>query len=195
MSLFFNNYPFHENNRSILDNSDFDEDGMRDLYDHPFFNINKYRNCRSGFQNNKKNTPTGTQNNKSNTVKKSSTKLFDKDVYKLVDFSPKVNIGEDTNNYYIEVDLPGMTKEQIHVELTEENTIIISGERVKKNNNKKDMKVTKIDCPYGKFQRSFSVPEQANIEKIEAKIENGALNVTIPKKVTTKIERRTLQIQ
>ncbi|OUM59125.1 hypothetical protein PIROE2DRAFT_47338 [Piromyces sp. E2] len=128
--------------------------------------------------------------------KRSSFNLYDKDVYKLVDFSPKVNIGEDENNYYIEADLPGMTKEQVHVELTEENTIVISGERTKKKNkNEKGMKITEMDCPYGKFQRSFRVPKQVVIEKIEAKVENGVLEIIIPRKEPTKIERRTIQIQ
>ncbi|ORY23398.1 low molecular weight heat shock protein ersh 15 [Neocallimastix californiae] len=48
---------------------------------------------------------------------------------------------------------------------------------------------------YGKFSRSFSLPENANVEKIEAKMANGVLEIIIPKAEPPKNQRRTIQIQ
>jgi len=133
-------------------------------------------------------------NKKTNTKapRRQSTHPFDKDVYKLVDFCPKFDLGEDEKNYYIQLDLPGMTKEQINMELSEDNTLTVSGERAKTTS---DIKYTKRDCQYGKFSRSFSLPESANLEKIEAKMANGVLEVILPKTEPPKNQRRTIQIQ
>jgi len=57
------------------------------------------------------------------------------------------------------------------------------------------MKYSKMECEYGQFSRSFSVPETANLEKIKAKMENGVLEVIIPKAEPPKSQRRTVQVQ
>jgi len=176
MSLFFYDYP-------MKDSDDFD-----DFFESPFYSPYHYHNNRSRQQHRNKSN----QASKVNAAKKQPSHIFDNDVYKLVDFCPKTNLGEDEKNYYIEVDLPGMSKEQINMELSEENVLIISGERVKNNTG---MKTTKMDCQYGKFSRSFSLPETADLEKIQAKMENGVLEVIIPKSEPPKNQRRTIQIQ
>ena len=86
-----------------------------------------------------------------------------------------------------------MSKEQIQMELTEENVLTISGERTKKESN--GLKSTKMDCLYGKFSRSFSLPETAKLDGIQAKMENGVLEVIIPKAEPPKNQRRTIKIQ
>ncbi|ORY23387.1 HSP20-like chaperone, partial [Neocallimastix californiae] len=105
---------------------------------------------------------------------------------------PKNNLCEDDKNYYIQLDLPGMTKEEIHMELSEDNILIISGERENKYKKASNMKISKMECEYGKFSRSFSIPETADLNKIEAKMENGSLQVIIPKAEAPKIQRRTI---
>ncbi|ORX79795.1 HSP20-like chaperone, partial [Anaeromyces robustus] len=127
--------------------------------------------------------------------KKQENVLFDKDVYKLVDFCPYVDLGEDENNFYIQIDLPGMTKEQINMELSEDRTLTISGERRNNYKTENGMKISKLDCQYGKFSRSFNIPETVNLDGIQAKMENGVLEVTIPKEEPLKNKRRTIQIQ
>ncbi|ORY37362.1 HSP20-like chaperone, partial [Neocallimastix californiae] len=147
---------------------------------------------------------------------------FNSDVFKAVDFSPKINLSEDENNYYIHADLPGMNKDQVKMELSDDDRVLtISGERetiidnsdmdskkdstknknVKedanenKENQKKEQKkeqketnkeennrkYSRIECSYGNFSRSFSIPENADINNIQAKMENGVLEVTLKK--------------
>ncbi|OUM59145.1 hypothetical protein PIROE2DRAFT_32107, partial [Piromyces sp. E2] len=64
-------------------------------------------------------------------------------------------------------DLPRLSKEQIHMELSEDSILTISGERNKKYNGE-GIKYSKMECEYDKFSRSFSIPETGNLEKIEA---------------------------
>ncbi|ORX46246.1 HSP20-like chaperone [Piromyces finnis] len=186
--LNINNYPFYDidrsiqNNSALEDNNNYEED-LNNLYNHPFF----YPNTHSRYNNKKYN-----KKNRNNINNGQASN--DKDVYKLVDFSPNVNLGEDTNNYYIEFDLPGMTKNQINIELDDnEKAIIISGVRPKMNTN--GMKITTMDCQYGRFSRTFSLPEIADFNKIEAKMENGVLQIVIPKNETLRSQSRTIEIQ
>ena len=147
------------------------------------------------------------------------SKAFDSDVFKSVDFSPKINLSEDENNYYIHADLPGMTKDQVKMELSDDNHVLtISGERESiidnsDNNNTNDhtkddntssencnqrntKKYSKIECHYGKFSRSFTLPENADINKIQGRLDNGVLEVHLPKlEATKKEQRKTIQIQ
>ncbi|ORX79999.1 HSP20-like chaperone [Anaeromyces robustus] len=159
-------------------------------------------------------------------LEKQISKAFNNDIFKSVDFNPKINLSEDEKNYYIHVDLPGMNKDQVKMELSDDDRILtISGERetiidnsnkdanankeaskeetnkneetkkeVKKENNKK---YSRIECSYGKFSRSFTLPENANLENIQAKMDNGVLEVTINKKEETpKPEpKHSIQIQ
>jgi len=203
MSLFFLNDPIRESDRSILNNSVVDDnksdtsDG-NDYYGHPF--ASAFPGFFYGYPPYAYHPQAqAAKDNAKATVKKASKRQssynpYNKDVYKLVDFRPKNNLCEDEKNYYIQIDLPGMSKEQIHMELSEDSIITISGERVKKNNGE-GMKYSKMECEYGKFSRSFSVPETANLEKIEAKMENGVLEVIIPKAEPPKTQRRTIQVQ
>jgi len=67
----------------------------------------------------------------------------------------------------------------------------------KENSNKRNTKkYSKIECSYGKFSRSFTLPENTDINKIQARLENGVLEVHLPKLEPTKKEqRKTIQIQ
>jgi HSP20 family protein len=94
-------------------------------------------------------------------------------------FTPQVNTREDEKGYYIEIDLPGVKKEDINVDLNDK-VLTISGERKFKEEVKKE-NYYKIETAFGKFERSFSIPEDADIENIEAKSENGVLEIFIPK--------------
>ena len=94
-------------------------------------------------------------------------------------FTPSVNTREDEKAYYIEVDLPGVKKEDIKVDI-KENTLTVSGERKFKEEVKEE-DYYKIETSIGKFSRTFTLPEDADIENIDAKSENGVLEIVIPK--------------
>ena len=94
-------------------------------------------------------------------------------------FTPSVNTREDEKAYYIEVDLPGVKKEDIKVDI-KENALTISGERRFKEEVKEE-DYYKIETSIGKFTRTFTLPDDADVENIDAKNENGVLDIIIPK--------------
>jgi HSP20 family protein len=94
-------------------------------------------------------------------------------------FTPQVNTREGEFAYHIDVDLPGIKKEDINIDI-KENTLTISGER----NTKEEVKEEdyyKVETLFGKFQRVFTLPENIDVENITASSENGVLEVLIPK--------------
>jgi HSP20 family protein len=94
-------------------------------------------------------------------------------------FSPKVNTREGEFAYHVDVDLPGVKKEDINIDINE-GKLTISGQRELKEEVKEE-DYYKVETSFGKFQRVFTLPENADIETITASSENGVLEVVIPK--------------
>lgn len=107
------------------------------------------------------------------------------------DFNPSVNTREGENAYHVEVDLPGVKKEDINVDV-KDNIITISGERKTKEEVKKDQ-YYKVESSYGRFDRSFTLPENVDVENIHAESQDGVLEVIIPK--MEKVEDRPKKIE
>lgn len=94
-------------------------------------------------------------------------------------FVPSVDVLEDETGYDVQVAVPGMNKEDFKVDL-EDNVLTISGERKMKRENR-DNGVRSVETQYGKFARSFTLPEDVDSAKINAKYNNGILEIRIPK--------------
>ena len=103
------------------------------------------------------------------------------------DFSPVVNTREGEFAYHVEVDLPGIDKEDVDIKI-EDNTLIVSGERKVKNEVKED-DYYKLESSFGTFSRSFSLPNEIDLENIHAESENGVLEVVIPKLKTAQVDK------
>jgi HSP20 family protein len=94
-------------------------------------------------------------------------------------FIPVVNTREGEYAYHVELDLPGIKKEDIEI-TTEDNILTISGERKLKEEVKEE-DYYKVESVYGKFSRSFTLPEKIDVENIHAESSDGVLEVIIPK--------------
>ncbi len=103
------------------------------------------------------------------------------------DFVPAVNTRETENAYHLEVDLPGVKKEDIKVDI-DEDKLVISGEKKLKNELKED-NYYKVESYYGNFKRSFAIPKEADVENIHAESKDGVLEVVIPKLEQAKLEK------
>lgn len=103
------------------------------------------------------------------------------------DFSPAINTREGEFAYHIEVDLPGMNKEDINIQV-EDSTLVISGERKLKEEIKEE-NYYKVESSFGTFSRSFTLPEEADIENIHAESEDGVLEVVVPKLESAKVDK------
>jgi len=111
----------------------------------------------------------------------------------IVDFNPTVNTREATDAYHIEVDLPGIKKEDVEVKV-EDNILTISGKRELKD-EVKEKSYYKIESAYGSFSRSFTLPEKVDIENIKASSEDGVLEVIIPKLKVIKDSVKKIKIK
>ena len=97
----------------------------------------------------------------------------------LSGFNPVVNTREGEFAYHVDADLPGVKKEDIKINV-KGNMITLSGERRhKKEINEKDYHC--VESSFGKFERSFTLPEGTDIENITASNEDGVLEIIIPK--------------
>ncbi|WP_295420254.1 Hsp20/alpha crystallin family protein [Sulfurovum sp.] len=97
----------------------------------------------------------------------------------IASFVPRVNTREGEDAYHVEIDLPGIKKEDIEI-TTEDNILTISGERKMKDEVKEE-DYYKVESAYGKFSRSFTLPEKVDVENIHAESKDGVLEVVIPK--------------
>lgn len=94
-------------------------------------------------------------------------------------FRPSTDIQETESHYELSLSLPGMKKEDIKIELNQ-NELVISGERKDKraeSNNKLHLN----EIIYGKFSRRFYLPDHVDPEKIQASFEDGMLHISIAK--------------
>ncbi len=108
-------------------------------------------------------------------------------------FTPTVNSRETEDAYFIEIDLPGVKKEDIEIDV-KDNVLTVSGERKVKEEMKEE-NYYKIESRYGKFTRSFTLPKNVNIDKISANSEDGVLEIKIPKLEEVKKEPKKIAIK
>lgn len=92
---------------------------------------------------------------------------------------PLTDIQEDKDNYYISLDLPGVAKNDVKISYTD-GQLNISGER-KQEKEKKDSRYHRMERSYGRYYRSFTLPQKIQENKIDAEFKDGQLNITIPK--------------
>lgn len=98
---------------------------------------------------------------------------------------PSVNIKENTDEFKVEVAAPGFDKNDFKLQLDHE-TLTISSEKKLENETKDGERFTKREFSYQSFSRSFSLPQTADGDRIQANYENGILVVSIPKREEAK---------
>jgi HSP20 family protein len=106
-------------------------------------------------------------------------------------FHPACDITESDEQFVIHVDMPGIKKEDIKVELSGD-TLTISGERKREMAADNNEKVQRFERSYGFFKRSFKLPGIIDGNKVDARHENGVLELRLPK--TTAAKPRQIEI-
>ncbi len=97
--------------------------------------------------------------------------------------APAINVIETEKEYEVELAAPGLSKEDFRVHVDSDNNLHIEME--KKSENKEGHKHGRFlrrEFSYEKFQQTLLLPDDVDAEKIEAKVEKGVLQVTLPKK-------------
>jgi HSP20 family protein len=94
-------------------------------------------------------------------------------------FNPACDIKEDEEKISVHVDLPGVDKKDMHVEV-KDHMLRISAERRVDNDDKKFLMKERF---YGKYERAFRLPDNIDEENVQAKFNNGVLDVILNKKI------------
>jgi HSP20 family protein len=93
-------------------------------------------------------------------------------------FSPPVEVSERDGQLTVCVDLPGLTKDDVHVELTDD-ALLITGER-RSEHEERQGGMFRSERHYGSFRRQIPLPEGVNTEQATATFKDGVLQVTMP---------------
>lgn len=108
---------------------------------------------------------------------------------------PAANISESADHFHVELAAPGLKKEDFKLTV-ERNVLNISVEQSSgTTEEQKERTFARREYSFSSFVRSFTLPESANIESIEAKYENGMLCVDIPKREEAKMMARQIEIK
>lgn len=99
---------------------------------------------------------------------------------------PLINLTEDSDNYYARAELPGMEAGDLDIQIDGKN-LTISGER--KIDLDENVKFRRRERESGKFSRVITLPGEVDPDKVEAGLQNGLLNVKIPKAEAAKPKR------
>ncbi len=105
--------------------------------------------------------------------------LSDRVIDREFPWTPAIQIKELTDKYILDVDVPGVKKEDLKIEVSD-NVLTISGER-KEEKDEKDAQYHRREIVFGSFKRAIQLPTNIEADKISAKLENGVLHIEIPK--------------
>ena len=96
--------------------------------------------------------------------------------------APAINVIENENNYELELAAPGLTKEDFKVHVNDEGSLVIEMEKkTDEKSEKKHGHYLRREFSYSQFQQTMVLPENADRDNISAHVENGVLNISIPK--------------
>jgi HSP20 family protein len=108
-------------------------------------------------------------------------------------WSPLTDISENKDQYILKMDLPGVSKENLKLSF-HDGELIISGER-KQEKEDKDSKYHRIERTYGKYFRSFTLPQTIQADKINAEFKDGQLTITVPKSEEAKPKELEIKVK
>jgi HSP20 family protein len=95
-------------------------------------------------------------------------------------WTPPVDLYETATDFILTADLPGLSREQIDINV-DENRVVIRGERVGGPGDRPCEQFHRVERGHGRFSRSFALPEAIDTSQVSADLKDGILTVTIPK--------------
>ncbi|MDO5316277.1 MAG: Hsp20/alpha crystallin family protein [bacterium] len=109
--------------------------------------------------------------------------------------TPRMNIMETKDNYKLELCIPGLTKEDVKLSIDAEGNLVVEMTKESKNEkkeNKEEMRYLRHEFSVEHFRQTVMLPEDIHKEQISAKVENGILDIVIPK-VTVEEKKQAMQ--
>ena len=108
-------------------------------------------------------------------------------------WAPRVDVHEADSEVLLDVELPGIERSDVKVEV-KEGVLTISGER-NQERKVKENGYRSVERRYGKFERSFGLGDTVDAEKISAAYKNGIMTITLPKLEKVKPREITVEVQ
>jgi HSP20 family protein len=112
---------------------------------------------------------------------------------RAVGWAPELDVVEKDNHLITRVDLPGMKREDVKVEVTDGH-LAISGERKSEAEEKKD-NFYRCERQYGSFCRTVPLPEGVKLDDVKATFSEGVLEVSVPLPAKAEVKVRNVEIQ
>lgn len=109
-------------------------------------------------------------------------------------FMPRVDITESDTKIYVHAELPGISKEDVKISVNEDRLLTIKGEK-KVDDTVREKNFIRTERSFGSFMRTFLLPENVDINAVEAKYDNGILELTIKKVEPHKPEEFEIEIR
>lgn len=107
-----------------------------------------------------------------------------------------VDMKEYPDAYVFIIDMPGLKSDQIKVHVEDDNMLVVSGERRREKEKDQGVRFIKMERRLGKFLKRFTLPENADREKISAVYQDGVLTVTVAKKPPPEPKKpKTIEVQ
>ena len=106
--------------------------------------------------------------------------------------TPRMNIMETKDNYKLELCIPGLTKDDVKLSINAEGNLVVEMTKEMKNEKKEDTRYLRHEFSVEHFRQTVMLPDDIHKDQISAKVENGILDIVIPK-VT--VEEKQKQIQ
>lgn len=95
-------------------------------------------------------------------------------------FVPRTDISEDEQTVFVQMELPGLSKEDVKITFNEEGALTIFGEK-KKVSDATQRKYMRVERGFGKFSRTITIPVQVSEQNIKAEFVNGVLSIALSK--------------
>jgi len=108
-------------------------------------------------------------------------------------WSPEIEIFEHSNTFFVRADLPGLTKENVKVQVVHDELTIEGERKLEKEETKEG--IYRTERNYGAFYRRIPLPDYVKAEAAQATFKNGVLEVAIPTIPVPEVKRRTVEIQ
>ena len=106
--------------------------------------------------------------------------------------TPRMNIMETKDNYKLELCIPGLTKEDVKLSIDAEGNLVVEMIKETKKENKEETRYLRHEFSVEHFRQTVMLPEDIHREQISAKVENGILDIIIPK-VTVEEKKKAIQ--
>jgi len=110
------------------------------------------------------------------------------DDFERADWIPAADIYETNHEYQIAIDLPGVNRDTVEIDL-DENRLVVKGTRTVENSTKH-----RSERPFGKFLRAFTVPGSVDQTQIGADYKDGVLQLRLPKRIEPKRQKVEIKI-